>query len=176
MVSEQDNTIKALQISLQMEIDGKEFYLKASQQSRNRLGQKLLRALAAEEDIHQKKFEEIYDAIRSKKDWPVVDFRPDGGKGLRTVFAQASEEIGSGVKVLASELEAVKMAQDMEGRTRDFYRSQSKEATHATQRDFYEALSGEEQEHLLVLLDYYEYLKDPSGWFVNKEHPTLDGS
>ncbi|GAH21770.1 unnamed protein product, partial [marine sediment metagenome] len=27
----------------------------------------------------------------------------------------------------------------------------------------------------LVLLDYYEYLKDPAGWFVRKEHPSLDG-
>ena len=39
-------------------------------------------------------------------------------------------------------------------------------------------LTGEvtiEKEHQLVLLDYYEYLKDPAGWFVKKEHPSLDG-
>ncbi|GAI26187.1 unnamed protein product, partial [marine sediment metagenome] len=41
--------------------------------------------------------------------------------------------------------------------------------------DFYETLAAEEREHHLILLDYYEYLKDPAGWFVKKEHPSLDG-
>jgi len=36
-------------------------------------------------------------------------------------------------------------------------------------------VAAEEKEHYLILLDYYEFLKDPSGWFVGKEHPSLDG-
>jgi hypothetical protein len=36
-------------------------------------------------------------------------------------------------------------------------------------------VAAEEREHHLILLDYYEYLKDPAGWFVKKEHPSLDG-
>jgi len=27
----------------------------------------------------------------------------------------------------------------------------------------------------IILLDYYEYLKDPAGWFTKKERPSLDG-
>ena len=64
MVTEQDKTLEALQIAIQMEIDGKEYYLKASQESSNELGKKLLQSLAAEEDIHRQKFEEIFNAIR----------------------------------------------------------------------------------------------------------------
>ncbi len=67
MVTEQDKTLDALQIAIQMEIDGKQYYLKASQESSNELGKKLLQSLAAEEDIHRQKFEQVYDAIRSKK-------------------------------------------------------------------------------------------------------------
>ena len=73
MVTEQDKTLEALQIAAQMEIDGKEYYLKASQESSNELGKKLLQSLAAEEDIHRQKFEGIYNAIRNKKAWPVTD-------------------------------------------------------------------------------------------------------
>jgi len=74
MVTEQDKTLQALQTAIQMEIDGKEYYLKASRESGNELGKKLLQSLAAEEDLHRQKFEQIYDAIKSKKAWPETDF------------------------------------------------------------------------------------------------------
>ena len=175
METEQAKTLEALKIAVQMEIDGKEYYLEASQKSSNELGKKLLASLAAEEDIHRQKFEEIYDALRNKRAWPVTDFQPDGGKRLRTVFAKVTEEIGSNVKAPATELDAIQTAMNMENKTYDFYQSQGKDATYDAERDFYETLAAEEREHHQVLLDYYEYLKDPAAWFVSKEHPSLDG-
>ena len=174
MVTEQEKTLEALQIAIQMEIDGKEYYLKASRESGNELGEKLLQSLAAEEDTHRQKFEEIYDAIRNKKSWPETDFQPDRGKRLRTIFARATEEMGSNIKALATELDAIQTAMDMENKTYDFYKNQSKNATYHAERDFYETVAAEEREHHRVLLDYYEYLKDPAGWFVKKEHPSLN--
>ena len=91
METEQDRTSSAIKIAIQMEIDGKEFYLKASQESSNELGKKLLQSLASEEDIHRQKFEEICNAVRGKQAWPMTDFQPDGGKRLRTIFANATE-------------------------------------------------------------------------------------
>jgi len=175
MVTEQDKTLQALQTAIQMEIDGKHYYQKMSQSSENRLGRELFQSLAAEEDIHRKKFEEIYDALRSKKAWPETGFRPDGGKRLRTVFARVTGEMASNVKPLLTESEAVQTAMDMENKTHDFYRSQGKDATYEAERYFYETLAAEEREHYLILLDYYEYTKNPAGWFVAKEHPSLDG-
>jgi len=175
MVTEQDKTLEGLQTAIQMEIDGKEFYLKASQESSNEMGKELLKSLAAEEDTHRQKFEEIYEAIRSKKAWPETDFESDGGRGLRTIFARAIEKIGASIKAPATELDAVQTAMDMESKTYDFYKTQSKNSAHDAARDFYEAVAAQEREHHLVLLDYYEYLKDPAAWFVSKEHPSLDG-
>ncbi len=175
MIDEQDKTLQALQIAIHMEIDGKEYYLKASQESSNELGKKLLESLAAEEDIHRQKFEEIYDTIRNKEAWPVTDFQPHGGKRLRTIFARVTEEIGSNVEVLTTELGAIEKAMDMENKTQDFYRSQGEKAKYDAERDFYQSLAAEEREHHLILIDYYEYLKDPAGYFVRKERPSLNG-
>jgi len=175
MPNEQDKTLDTLQIAIQMEIDGKAYYLKTSRESGSELGKQLLQSLAAEEDIHRQKFEEIYNAIRNKMAWPKTDFQPNKGKRLRTIFATATEEIGLNIRALASELDAVQTAMDMENKTYDFYKNQGKNATYDVESDFYEALAGEEREHHLVLLDYYEYLRDPAGWFVKKEHPSLDG-
>lgn len=175
MVTEQDKTLKALQIAIRMENDGKQYYQKLSHSSDNKLGRELFHSLAAEENVHRQKFEEIYDAIRSKKAWLKVDFQPDWGRGLRNIFAKALNEIDQNVKAPATELEAIQTAVNMESKSYDFYKSQGKNATHNAERDFYETLAAEEREHHLVLLDYYEYLKDPAAWFVSKERPSLDG-
>ncbi len=175
METQQDKTMEALQIAIQMEVDGKKYYRKASHESSSELGKKLLASLAAEEDTHRQKFEEIYDAIRNKRVWPTTNFQPDGGKRLRTIFARATEEMGSNIKTLATELDAIQTAMDMENKSYDFYNSQGGNTTYAAERDFYETLAAEEREHHLILLDYYEYLKDPAGWFVTKEHPSLNG-
>ena len=175
MVNEQDKTAAALQIAIQMETDGREYYLKASQESSNELGKALLKSLADEEAIHRQKFEEIYEAIRSQKAWPKTDFQPDGGRRLRTLFIQTGESLGFAIKAPATELDAVQTAMDLENKTYDFYNTQGKKATYGIEREFYEALAMQEKEHHLILLDYYEYLKDPAAWFVSKEHPSLDG-
>ena len=175
MVIEQDKKLEALQTAIQMEIDGKQYYLKASQESTNELGKKLLQSLATEEDTHRQKFVEIYDAIRNKNAWPAVDFQPDGGKTLRTIFARATEEMASGAEAPASEFEAIESAMAMENKSYDFYNNQGKSTALTSQRGFFETVAAEEREHHMILLDYYEYLKDPAAWFVKKEHPSIDG-
>jgi rubrerythrin len=175
MVTEQDKTLEGLKTAIQMELDGKQFYLKASEESGNEAGKKLLESLAAEEDVHRQKFEEIYEAIRDKNAWPKADFKPDGGSSLRTLFARATEQVGKSIKASDSELAAVQTAVGMEGQTYDFYIKQSQATSYPAARAFYEALASQEREHQFILLDYLEYLKNPAGWFVSKEHPTLDG-
>jgi rubrerythrin len=175
MTSEQEKTLEGLKIAIQMEIDGKQFYLKASRETGNQLGKKLLERLASEEDIHRQRFEQIYNTIRAKLDWPETGFRPDSGQTLRTIFAQATGTISAGDKGNDTELAAIKTAMSLENKTFDYYIRQGAASSHDAERDFYYAVAGEEKEHYLILLDYYEYLKDPAGWFTQKEHHSLDG-
>jgi rubrerythrin len=175
MTGEQETTTGALRTAIQMEIDGIEYYIKASQASRNDLGRKLLEKLAAEEDIHRQVFEKIYRDISAKKGWPEKAFTGDGGRGLRTIFSRALEEMDRDVKSIPTEMEAIQTAMGMENKTYDFYKARSGKATYGAEKEFYEALAMQEEEHHRVLLDYYEFLKDPAAWFVQKEHPSLDG-
>jgi rubrerythrin len=175
MAEEQEKTMAALKTAIQMEIDGKEFYLKASDASNNKLGKNLLSKLAEEEDIHRSVFENIYNVLRANKGWPEEKFKGDGGKGLKTIFSEALKQIGKDVKAIPSEMDALQTAMGMENKTYDFYKSQGKKATFDAEKEFYEALAVQEEEHHRVLLDYYEFLKDPEGYFVKTEHPSLDG-
>jgi rubrerythrin len=175
MVDEKNKTLKALKTAIQMEIDGKEFYLEASQSSKNELGKKLLKQLAAEEDAHRKVFEDIYNDISIKKGWPTGKLKTDGGKGLRTIFSAAVAAMDKDFKAIPTELDAVQTAMKMENKTFDFYKRQGAQAAYDAEKQFYEALAVQEEEHYRVLLDYYEFLKNPEAWFVQKEHPSLDG-
>lgn len=172
IMAEQNKTVEALQLAIQMEIDGKAFYLKASGDSRNPLGKKLLATLSSEEDKHRLTFEAIYKAIQNKEGWPDVGFKPDEGKAIRTLFAEAARE---SVKPVESELAAVKTAIEMELKSISLYQQRAKEATYPAEKTFYESLAGEENGHHLALLDYQEYMVDPTGWFTMKERHSLDG-
>ena len=175
MPSEQQATLKALETALQMEIDGKAFYLKASEASKNKLGKDLFEKLAAEEDVHRTVFQGIYDSIKSKRGWPDLKYRGDGGQGLRTIFAVALEKMKSHTPALKEELDAVKTGMDLENKTLDFYNARSKKTALEAEKQLYEALAMQESEHHRVLLDYYEFLKNPASWYVQKEHTAFDG-
>jgi rubrerythrin len=174
MPTEQEKTIEALKYAIQMEIDGKVFYLKASSESGNELGRKLLESLAQAEDYHRMKFEEIFRGLSEKKGWQQVEFKVDGGRTMRTIFAKELTKKPDQIKPLKSELDAVQKAKDMEAKSYDFYHARSEQAETEAEREYYNLIAAEEREHQLVLVDYDEYLRNPAGWFVKTEKPSFE--
>ena len=146
MVTEQDKTLKALRTAVQMEIDGKEYYLWASQASSSKMGAKLLHSLSLAEDAHRQKFIDIYESIRDKQAWPKTELKSDVTKGLKTIFSTATKTMAARTKPLESELEAVQTAMKMENKTLDFYTGLLAKATDAAEKRFYKAITAEERE------------------------------
>ncbi len=175
MAKEQGTTVAALKNAIQMEIDGKEFYIKSSQASTHDLGKKLFRKLAGEEDVHRKVFEGIFKNISAGKGWPDSKIHYDGGRGLRTIFATATKAMAEDTKAIPTELDAIQTAMDMENKTYDFYKKRSGLANYGGEKEFYEEIAAQEKEHHRVLLDYFEFLKNPAAWFVQKERQSVDG-
>jgi rubrerythrin len=175
MEDEYGKTLEAIQFAIQMEIDGKEYYQRASRESGNKMGRELFEWLAAEEDKHRQRFEVIYSYIKSEKAWPEVDIQPRKGDILNTLFSEAMRAVGPNVKVADAELDAIAKAMDMEDKTHEFYKSHGEEAVYDAERKLYTSLAAEERGHYLTLVDYREYLIDPAGWFRKAEHHSLDG-
>jgi len=175
MATDQEKILTALKYAIQMEIDGKNFYLKSAAESSNELGSKLLVALAKAEDYHRIKFEQIFENLSKKRGWVKADVTGDGGKSLRTIFARESAKKPSSAKPAQSEIDAVLKAQQMEAKSYDYYHARAEQAATTIERDFFTAIAAEEQEHNLILNDYAEYLKNPAGWFTKMERSSLDG-
>ena len=176
MVEEQAKTLEVLKLAIQMEIDGQKYYRKMSQQSGSQLGKDLFQRLADDESLHQKKFEQIYGSIRDKKVWTADDVRLSKHRKPATLFAEVLKKTSLAGNIADTELEAANTAIDMENKAYDFYKSRSEKASYDAEKKFYEALAAEEREHYLALVEYREYLIDPAGWFVKKEHPSLNGA
>jgi len=175
MPTEQEKVLKALKYAIKMEEDGKAFYLQACADSSNDLGRKLLESLAKQEDYHRAKFAQIYESIRKEHAWPKTDFKVDGGRTLRTIFARETEKDKACAPGNETELAVVQRAMRMEGDSWDFYHVRAEQAESGVEREFFEDIAAEEREHQLVMTDYYEFLKNPAGWFVKMEKPSLDG-
>ena len=175
MNKEQDKTIEALQFAIQMEIDGKEYYMKAGAESKNKVGKDLFEWLAGEEDKHRQRFEQIYDELKVLKKWPGMPVKPGEDKSIKTLFSDALQRTGHTFQAEPSELELIEKAIDMEDKTYIFYKSTGDSASYEAEKNFYEALAAEERGHYLLLTDYREYIIDPAGWFVKSEHHSLDG-
>lgn len=173
MIEGQQEVLEALRFAMQMELDGKEYYLKASREANDRLGKELFQWLAGEEDKHRQRFEQIYESVRKDKSWLYIEVKPEAGKGWVNLFNKSA--MGGELKDAGGELDAIAKAMEMEEKTREYYEAQSKKALPEVAKNFYSALAAEERGHYLALVEYREYLIDPAGWFRKVEHHSLDG-
>jgi rubrerythrin len=175
MSQEQNATLAGLEIALQMEEDGKQFYLKAAEASGTEMGGKLLRQLAAEEDVHKEVFKAIYDKIKSKNQWPDTSYVSDHGEKLKTILSEALESAGKNFSASPAEIDAVKTAIDMENKTLVFYRERKEKAFLDAEKQLYDALAMQESGHSLILQDYFEFLSDPASYYMRIQHSSVDG-
>ena len=171
-----ERSTEALKTALQMEIEGKDFYQKSGDSSTNPLAKKLFLHLAEQEDVHYQKISEIFEAVTSRREWPEKETVLRHDTSLRSVFKEAIESMGKNASASSSELAAMKTAMVMEDRSYSFYRSRGEEAASHAEKAFYQALTAEERVHYLTLVDSYDYLSDPQGWFTKSEHWGLDGA
>jgi rubrerythrin len=175
MPAEQEAALSGLQTAIKMEIDGKEFYLKAGKASKNEGDAKLFKTLAAEEDVHQQVFTRIYNQLKTKKQWPDIKIPAHDAKKLQNVFRIAIQNLGKNHAALETELAAAKTGMEMENKTLDFYKSRSAKAAFDAEKQLYDAFAGQESEHFRLLQDYYEFLTSPVDYYNRTQHSSVDG-
>jgi len=174
-MEESQKALEILQNAIRMEIDGQEFYLKAAENSKSSLPKNLFEILAKEETVHQEAISEIYESLKSGNQWPDVRITPVHSENAENIFSAALKDPQQ-QKAASDDLEAVGIALEMERKSFKLYSERAKESARPAEAGFYQALAHEEQKHIASLRDTEEYLMDPEGWFMAKQHITLDGA
>ena len=178
MASGNKDALEALKFAIKFEKDGYNFYTKANKKTKNLVGREMFKYIADEEKKHIEKVKSIYEKLKKSGEWPKASKKSAGKKrvaGFETIFTRVKGEIIKILRADSGDVEALKIAKEMEAKGYKFYQKRADETDNPLERAFYEELVKEESNHYEILENTYEYLSNPSDWFSNKERPIYEG-
>ena len=175
MSNVQEYLLKALKDALQMEVDGRQFYLEGAKKVKNDGVRQILEYLAESEVYHIKKFNQIYQSLEKDPNWSeqLAEFKPPKSEPYACVMAMGQVDQGTGGK---DDLEALKTGLKMEQCAIDYYTKLAKETPVPLARRFFMSLAHEERGHYLMLMDMHNYLTLPEDWFYVTQMGHVDGA
>ncbi len=156
-MAEKSKIQKALEEAIRFEVDGREFFLQAADKAETYFTKSIFKVLAEEELSHIQRVKEVHKrCLSSAKD----AFLPQGSHEhrLENIFQQAKRETDPGALMKTGELEAVRLALQLEIKGHEFYNRLTQEATSESEKTFYGQLAQEESVHFSVLRQMEEAL------------------
>ncbi|MFH0771387.1 MAG: ferritin family protein [Candidatus Omnitrophota bacterium] len=169
--------LKILEAAIEIENDGRNFYLKSAELAKNAFAKKLLISLADEELKHIDRIMEICEGLKEDRDW--VDFDKKITKQikakLKLIFKPLSSSERKRLKMDPSDLRAFNMAMKKEKASYDFYEKQERTTKIPIAKKFYNRLKIEEERHYELLDEARFYLSDTASWFVKQEGRVVEG-
>ena len=174
MTKVHEHLLKALKESVQMEVEGRQFYLEAAKTVKSEGVREIMEYLAEAEVYHIKKFNEIYQSLEKDPAWTesMAAFAPPKHEPYVCVMAMTKENQGTGGK---DDLQALRTGMKMEECSIDYYTKLAKETANPLARRFFMSIAHEERGHLLTLQDMHNYLSDPADWFYVTQMGHVDG-
>jgi rubrerythrin len=161
--------VNAVEIAIKMETDAVVFYGTAAEKVKNKVGKKMFLSIIEDEKRHLRMLTDILQGL----DITVKDINPM--KNIRTVFEELKDEMMKRVEATHDELEAFRIAMDMEKEGVGFYRKAASEASSAKEKALFERLVREEEQHFGAFSNTYFFLRDSGSWFMWEEHSIVDG-
>lgn len=170
-MNEENLLWEALLKAEELEMEGKNFYISASEKASVPSVKKLFKELAEAEDFHRLRIREIYQTLAEKKQIPKYIARVSE-RNIHPVFdPKEIERVAS----IETDLSALEEALKFEQKSIEYYQNLSEKTDNPKVKRFLLALIQEEWEHYLSIFDTLEFLRDPSSWYTFKEHWTLEG-
>jgi rubrerythrin len=162
----------ALIKAIEMEREGKRFYLESAQKAVSLLARRVFEELASAEDLHIETIQKICNGLQEDKlfrQW-VTAVNPSGK--LEKVF---EESLVEKAKASEDDIKALHFGLELEEKSVRYYESLAGDAESPFERRFYLALSYEERGHSLKIMDSIEYLNDPTSWIYLRDGRNLEG-
>lgn len=161
--------MNALEIARKMETDAIEFYTEAAQRTKHPAGKKMFETVAGDEKRHL----EIVNKLIRGLDVQIQDVHPMAN--IRTVFENMKDEMMRKVEATSDELEAFKIALQMEKEGLDFYKVLMMEAKSEKEKSLFQKLINEEEQHYKIFANTYNFLNDTGNWFMWNEYSIVEG-
>ncbi|OGW35698.1 MAG: hypothetical protein A2010_06820 [Nitrospirae bacterium GWD2_57_9] len=159
----------ALEMAMKMEKDAIAFYTEAARKTNSPVGRKMFQTITEDEKRHLEMIAQIVKGLQISH----ADVSPL--KNVQTVFETMKAEMMKKVEATKDELEAFKIAMEMEKEGMEYYQRTLTSAKKEKERMLLERLIGEEQQHYQLFANTYHFLSDTGNWFLWEERGILEG-
>lgn len=161
--------MNALEIAGKMETDAIKFYTEAASRTKYEAGKKMFLSITEDEKRH---LELIGQLIKGMK-ITIQDVSPV--KKVKTVFESMKDSMMQKVAASKDELEAFKIAMEMEKAGEKFYQQSLEAAKTDKEKALFKRLIEEEQQHYQIFANTYSHLSDTGNWFLWEERGVIEG-
>jgi len=158
-----------LEIAKKMEADAISFYTEAARKTNYSAGKKMFQTIAEDEKRHLEMITQIIKGLQVTHQ----DVSPK--KNVRTVFESMKGEMMKRVQATSDELEAFKIAMQMEKEGKEFYQKMLAAAKTDKERSLLERLITEEEQHYAMFANTHEFLANTGNWFMWEERGIVEG-
>ncbi|MFC1461969.1 ferritin family protein [Verrucomicrobiota bacterium] len=161
---------EVVQAAIQLERDGRDFYLAAAQKTSSELARKMFEGLAADEERHIEWIGNLSSngATASSANRATYD-------ALRPIFADAPAETKMAAELSEDDLSAIDVAIGMEEKSIAAYQEWASEDSDEDVQNLCQALVGQEQFHKQMLVNTRTYLDKTADWFMQEEQWNFEG-
>ena len=163
-----DDVVRA---AVQLERDGRAFYLDAAEKAASELTRKMFASLADDEADHLAWIEEMMPGVDT-----ATEANRDLYGRLSHVFADVPDEERQKIAASGDDVAAIHAAMDLEKKAVDAYGNWQAEAEDRDVKKVCDLLTGVERFHIQVLQNTLEYLEHPADWFMQEEQWNFEGA
>ncbi len=153
--------------AMQMELDGRHFYLDLAKKTNNTGIKSILTIMAESETKH-------YNVILSMQKNDKTQYSADTEvlTKIKNIFVKMKEE--KGIDVDVSQVEFYKKALEVEANSEKFYLERADEEKDPHRKEIFLTLANEEKSHCVLLENIVNFVSQPDKWLENSEWYHLD--
>jgi len=161
--------MNALDIAKKMETDAIKFYTEAAEKTNYLAGKKMFLSITEDEKRHLELISQLIKGMQIT----IQDVSPR--KRVKTVFESLKNDMMKKVAASKDELEAFKIAMEMEREGKKFYEQSLQSAKTDKEKALFKRLIEEEQQHYEMFENTYSHLSDTGNWFMWEERGIVEG-
>ena len=162
MTTKNIDLLEAIEIAMEAEKKANEFYLDAYEKVTNEKGKDLLKQLAAFEQNHYNKLNELKSSLKENGEfieYEGTEFKPFQRKGDAEISAKIEPDKEDVLNILS-------LAIDAETKAYEHYMKMAEHTTDTRGKDMFKKLADEETLHRRILSDEFYMLSNKGGiWF-----------
>jgi rubrerythrin len=161
--------MNALEVARKMETDAIRFYTEAAGKTKYEAGKKMFLSITEDEKRHL----ELISQLIKGMNITLQDVSPM--KRVKTVFESMKSDMMKKVAASKDELDAFKIAMEMEKEGEKFYQQSHDAAKSDKEKALFKRLIEEERQHYQIFANTYSHLSDTGNWFLWEERGVIEG-